>query len=113
MYMFNSWHCVSLVEERMLSMRHKSRGAAMDASQSLYTKEILSHLFGIKKARGQEYKVTPSYATDVLTVVRESTAVTQADGVVVDSKNQLVDSTSMMDLTAMDSGITPDIIDLT
>ena len=99
-------------------MRHKSRGAAVDASQSLYTKEILSHLFGIKKARGQEYKVTPSYAT----VSRDSTAATQADGAVVGSKNQLVDSTSMMDLTEMDSedsgtemdtGIAADIIDLT
>ena len=100
---------MSLVEERMLSMRHQSRGAAVDASQSLYTKEILSHLFGIKKARGQEYKVTPSYAT----VVRESSVETQTDGMVVDSKNQSVDSTSMMDLTVTDSGITPDIIDLT
>ena len=74
------------VEERMLSMRHKSRGDTVDASQSLYTKESFSHLFGISKKRGQEYKVPPNYET----VVTESPVVTQTDGTVVDST--MVDS---------------------
>ena len=45
----------------MLSMRHKSKSTAVDASQSLYTKEGLRHLFGISKARGKAYAVPPSY----------------------------------------------------
>ena len=62
-------------------MRHKSRDGTVDASQSLYTKESFSHLFGIKKRRGREYKIPPNYET----VVIESPVATQMDGTVVDS----------------------------
>lgn len=75
-------------------MRHNSRGGTVDTSQSLYTKEGFSHLFGINKKVGREYKVAPSYET----VVTESPTVTQMDGAAVDSETEdleLVGSTMM------------------
>ena len=53
------------VEERILSMRHKSKSTAVDASQSLVTKEGLAHLFGISKARGKAYETPLNYKTVV------------------------------------------------
>ena len=57
-------------------MRHKSRGGTVDASQSLYTKESFSHLFGINKKMGREYKVPPSYHA---AVVEQSPTFTQTE----------------------------------
>ena len=57
-------------------MRHKSRGGTVDASESLYTKESFSHLFGINKKVGREYKVPPSYYA---TVVTQSPTVKQTE----------------------------------